>query len=283
MPESMTIRNVSRSEMSQLIDWAADEGWNPGLHDAACFYETDPKGFFIGELRGEPVGCISAVAYNDAFGFVGFYIVRPEFRGLGYGFRLWQAAMEYMKGRNVGLDGVVAQQENYQKSGFHFAYNNIRYEFKTLDLPMKGSSPPVVPLSQVGFDELAAYDGAVFSVERRRFLQPWISQSGGVALGSLRDGRLSGYGLLRSCRSGCKIGPLFADTAEIADALFGALVQQVPGAVVYLDVPAVNPAAMALAQKYQMQPVFETARMYTGGPPKVLLDKVFGVTSFELG
>ena len=191
--------------------------------------------------------------------------------------------MEYMKGRNVGLDGVVAQQENYQKSGFHFAYNNIRYEFKTLDLPMKGSSPPVVPLSQVGFDELAAYDGALFSVERRRFLQPWISQPGGVALGSLRDGRLSGYGLLRSCRSGCKIGPLFADTAEIADALFGALVQQVPGAVVYLDVPAVNPAAMALAQKYQMQPVFETARMYTGGPPKVLLDKVFGVTSFELG
>ena len=283
MPESMTIRNVSRSEMSQLIDWAADEGWNPGLHDAACFYETDPKGFFIGELRGAPVGCISAVAYNDAFGFVGFYIVRPEFRGRGYGFRLWQAAMEYMKGRNVGLDGVVAQQENYQKSGFHFAYNNIRYEFKTLDLPMKGSYPSVVSLGRVAFDELAAYDGAVFSVERRRFLQPWISQPGGVALGSLRDGRLSGYGLLRSCRSGCKIGPLFADTAEIADALFGALVQQVPGAVVYLDVPAVNPAAMALAQKYQMQPVFETARMYTGWPPKVLLDKVFGVTSFELG
>ena len=283
MPESMTIRNVSRSEMSQLIDWAADEGWNPGLHDAACFYETDPGGFFIGELQSEPVGCISAVAYNDAFGFVGFYIVRPEFRGRGYGFRLWQAAMEYMKGRNVGLDGVVAQQENYQKSGFHFAYNNIRYEVKNPDLPMQGSYPSVVSLGRVAFDELAAYDGAVFSVDRRRFLQPWISQPGGVALGSLRDGRLSGYGLLRSCRSGCKIGPLFADTAEIADALFGALVQQVPGAVVYLDVPAVNPAAMALAQKYQMQPVFETARMYTGWPPKVLLDKVFGVTSFELG
>ena len=283
MPELMTIRNVSRSEMSQLIDWAADEGWNPGLHDAACFYETDPGGFFIGELQSEPVGCISAVAYNDAFGFVGFYIVRPEFRGRGYGFRLWQAAMEYMKGRNVGLDGVVAQQENYQKSGFHFAYNNIRYEVKNPDLPMQGSYPSVVSLGRVAFDELAAYDGAVFSVERRRFLQPWISQPGGVALGSLRDGRLSGYGLLRSCRSGCKIGPLFADTAEIADALFGALVQQVPGAVVYLDVPAVNPAAMALAQKYQMQPVFETARMYTGWPPKVLLDKVFGVTSFELG
>ncbi|MHC1761202.1 MAG: GNAT family N-acetyltransferase [Negativicutes bacterium] len=283
MPESMTIRNISRGEMSRLIDWAADEGWNPGLHDAACFYETDPRGFFIGELRGVPVGCISAVAYNDAFGFVGFYIVKPEFRGRGYGYRLWQAAMEYMKGRNVGLDGVVAQQENYQKSGFHFAYNNIRYEVINLNLPMKRNRPSVVSLSQVAFDELAAYDEAVFSVERKRFLQPWISQPGGVALGSLSDGRLSGYGMLRSCRSGCKIGPLFADTAEVASELFQALVQQVPGTAVYLDVPAVNPAAMALAEKHQMQPVFETARMYTGRPPKIPLDKVFGVTSFELG
>lgn len=283
MPESMTIRNISRSEMSLLIDWAADEGWNPGLHDAACFYETDPRGFFIGELRGAPVGCISAVAYNDAFGFVGFYIVRPEFRGRGYGFRLWQAAMEYMKGRNIGLDGVVAQQENYQKSGFHLAYKNIRYEGKSPSLSIKRSHPSVVSLSQVAFDELAAYDEAVFSMERKRFLQPWISQPGGVALGSLSDGRLSGYGILRNCRSGCKIGPLFADTAEIAAELFQAMVQQVPGAVFYLDAPAVNPAAMALAQKYQMQPVFETARMYTGGPPKILLDKVFGVTSYELG
>ena len=30
-------------------------------------------------------------------------------------------------------------------------------------------------------------------------------------------------------------------------------------------------------------PVFETARMYRGGQPQLPLDRVFGVTSFELG
>ena len=283
MPESIRIRNISRSEMDQLVDWAADEGWNPGLHDAACFYATDPLGFFIAELQGNPIGCISAVAYGDAFGFVGFYIVKPGFRGRGYGHQLWQTAMNYMSGRNVGLDGVASQQENYKKSGFHLAYNNIRYEAKNMTLTGKKPRTSIVPLDQLTFNELAAYDANVFSVERRLFLQPWISQPNAVALGSVGNGRLSGYGMMRTCRQGCKIGPLFADTAEVAAELLEALTENVPGTTVYLDVPAVNPSAMSVAGQYRMQPVFETARMYTGEPPNILLDKVFGVTSFELG
>jgi len=32
-----------------------------------------------------------------------------------------------------------------------------------------------------------------------------------------------------------------------------------------------------------MKPMFETARMYTKKPPIINLNKVFGVTTFELG
>ena len=52
---------------------------------------------------------------------------------------------------------------------------------------------------------------------------------------------------------------------------------------VFLDVPSVNPAAVALAQSYGLKPVFETARMYTGPIRKVNLDRLFGVMTFELG
>ena len=32
-----------------------------------------------------------------------------------------------------------------------------------------------------------------------------------------------------------------------------------------------------------MKPMFETARMYTKGKPNIDLQRVFGVTTFELG
>ena len=56
---------MRREEIAFAMDLAATEGWNPGLHDAECFYAADPGGFLIGELAGEPVGCISAVSYGE--------------------------------------------------------------------------------------------------------------------------------------------------------------------------------------------------------------------------
>ena len=97
-------------------------------------------------------------------------------------------------------------------------------------------------------------------------------------------GELRGYGVIRQCRQGFKIGPLFADDAAVAEALYLALARHAgDSAPVYLDVPEVNAAASRLAGKYAMRRVFATARMYTGEPPRMALDRVFGVTTFELG
>lgn len=279
-PEAaLHIRPMNRDEAHLAIEWAAEEGWNPGLHDAKCFYETDPGGFLIGYLGKEPVGCISVVAYDSTFGFLGLYIVRPPFRGKGFGLRLWQAGMGRMGGRNVGLDGVVAQQSNYRKSGFRLAYRNIRYE----GLVGKTGDADLTNLVCVPFDALFAYDSAIFPVTREKFLRNWLRQSGAAGYARMQNGEVIGYGLLRPCRHGYKIGPLFADDETIADDVFRCLCAHADGAPVYLDVPEANPRAVALAQRHGMQKVFETARMYTGQFPAVPIERIFGVTTFELG
>ena len=122
------VRTMDRQEVGLAIDWAAAEGWNPGLHDANCFYAADPEGFLVGLLGDEPVATISVVKYGSSFGFVGFYIVAPVHRGCGYGIKIWNTGLARLQGRTVGLDGVVDQQENYKKSGFVLAHRNIRYE-----------------------------------------------------------------------------------------------------------------------------------------------------------
>ncbi|MGZ4994338.1 MAG: GNAT family N-acetyltransferase [Methylobacter sp.] len=283
MPKnSYTIRTMTRQEVNIAVDWAAEEGWNPGLYDADCFYAADPGGFLVGLLDDEPIATISVVKYGSSFGFLGFYIVKPEYRGQGYGIQIWNAGLALLSGRTVGLDGVVAQQDNYKKSGFTLSYSNVRYQGSG-----SGHYPAdsgIVPLSTLAFDNIYAYDQAFFPDNRRAFLRCWIDQPQSTALGIVRDNKLAGYGVLRACRSGYKVGPLFADNPEYAEQLFLALSSHAPeDAPVFLDIPAVNAAAVDLANRHNMTVSFETARMYTGQCPDLPINRVFGVTTFELG
>ncbi|RDK03252.1 GNAT family N-acetyltransferase [Paraburkholderia lacunae] len=273
------VRTMSAGEVGLALEWAAAEGWNPGLHDASCFRAADPDGFFIGEWRGEPVACISAVAYGERFGFIGLYIVKPDFRGRCFGMRVWQHGMDYLRNRNVGLDGVLAQQANYRKSGFALAHRNIRFQ----GIAQGAARANLSNASDLPFEQLAGYDRQCFPAARAHFLAAWLGQPDAVALAAVRDGRLAGYGVLRRCRTGWKIGPLFADNERIATELFDGLTARVPGEVFFFDAPETNPAAIALAERRGMTSVFETARMYTREPPTLAIECVFGVTSFELG
>lgn len=275
------IRPMTRPELDIAIAWAAAEGWNPGLHDADCFYLADPAGFLMGFLDGEPIASIAAVQYGDGFGFIGFYIVKPGYRGQGYGFALWQAALDYLQGRNIGLDGVVAQQDNYRKSGFQLAHRNIRYQGTA---PATDATSRCVPLASISSNLVIDYDRQFFPDERGEFIQKWGSHPAHYAVGMVHEDKLVGYGVLRPCEQGYKIGPLFADGAAIAAEIFHTLVAQVPvGELFYLDVPEPNSAAVALAQQNAMTYVFETARMYTQTAPNLPLDNIFGITTFELG
>jgi ribosomal protein S18 acetylase RimI-like enzyme len=276
------IRPMRREEVNLAIEWAAREGWNPGLHDAEAFHAADPQGFLVGLLDGEPVATLSAVRYGADFGFMGFYIVDPSYRGRGYGLQLWNAGLAHLAGRNIGLDGVLAQQGNYQKSGFKLAYRNIRFEGRARE--SLSSAASITPASALSFDLLESYDRGFFPAARTTFLHHWLEQPGAQTRAVVIDGQVKGYGVIRPCRSGHKIGPLAADDPGLASALFDSLVSQVEtSAPIFLDVPEVNPEAVALAQKNGMTAVFETARMYTGEAPRLPFEKMFGVTSFELG
>jgi ribosomal protein S18 acetylase RimI-like enzyme len=273
---------MSAQEVGTAIRWAEAEGWNPGLHDATAFYAADPGGFLAGQFHGETVATLSAVKYAEDFGFIGLYIVQPAYRGRGFGYALWEHALASLAGRNVGLDGVLAQQDNYRRSGFRFAHRNIRYAGRTRN--HHAPSPRAVPARQVGFSDLAASDRAMFPAERDHFLRHWIGQDASHTWVIADGSRLLGYGTVRACRQGFKIGPLNADDEGVAAELLGTLSCALPdGSDLFLDVPEPNTAAIALAQARGMTPAFETARMYTGAFPALPLARIFGITTFELG
>jgi GNAT superfamily N-acetyltransferase len=201
----LRIRPMRPDEISLAVNWAAAEGWNPGLADDACFAAADPAGFFIGELDGAPAATVSCVNYGARFAFLGFYIVREDLRGRGYGLRIWNAAIAHAGPRVIGLDGVVAQQKNYRKSGFELAYANIRYggTVGALDAPQAG----VIALTELPLAIVEAYDATVFPAPRTAFLRAWIGSPGHVGRALVRGGVLAGLGVIRPCRKGAQNRP----------------------------------------------------------------------------
>ncbi|MEB8340299.1 GNAT family N-acetyltransferase [Streptomyces endophyticus] len=282
-PARLDISRATLDDWPVIRGWAADEGWNPGLADGVSFFAQDPDGFFLGRIDGEPVSAVSVVNYGDDYAFLGCYLVRPDLRGRGHGIATWKAGLTHAGGRTVGLDGVVAQQGNYRKSGFELAHRTIRFT----GIAAGGTAAPADGVVPVDGDlapllaPLLAYDSACYPADRPRFLESWLTTEGHVVRARVVGGRVTGYGVLREGRDMPRIGPLFADTPDDARVLFDALAPA--GRPVGLDVPASNRAAVALAEGRGLEPGFETARMYTGPVRAFAEERVFGVTTLELG
>lgn len=275
---------ATREDLDVMIEWAAEEGWNPGLNDAECFWAADPDGYWTARLDGDMAACMSLVRHDRGFAFLGFYIVRPDLRGRGIGLALWQHVIRRL-GRHVviGLDAVVQEEMTYRKAGFFRTHRSFRFG-GVPDLSAIGAGG--VDLVTIDADHIAAlnaYDVEYFPSTRERYLGAWLTAPGHLAVAAIANGVVRGYGVIRPCREGHKVGPLFADDAETAERLLEALVAQSGAEQIFLDPPFANDDAIEMCERLGLERVFETVRMYRGLAPQMRFPGMFGLTSFELG
>lgn len=284
----LTIERASLSQLDVLMGWACAEGWNPGLDDARLFHNADPSGFLM-LCQGEvPIAGISVVSHDARYGFLGLYICHPDYRGQGFGWKLWQAGLRHMEGRIVGLDGVPEQQDNYRRSGFDMVWRNIRYQGSAAEwIAMSPPSDSELNCRLVEMQDkpsLQQLDHHVHGHERLKLLDSWLEDSKtrkSILIES--DGRILGFGTIRQCQEGFKAGPLIATDRTVAEHLMTELCRLAEADSIILDIPEPNTSAISMVEAMGMQAVFTTARMYSGPAPSVKLQLLFGVTSFELG
>lgn len=282
-PLDTEVRVEDEDGILTMLDWAAEEGWNPGEDDAPAYFAADPGGYFGCYLKSQLVSIVSAVQYGKSYGFIGFFICHPEFRGQGLGTRIWDVAMQHLQGRTIGLDAVVEQQHNYVKSGFKLVHENMRYGgLSTVTMPI---DPRISIIGKGILPSIIEYDRNYFPAERPAFLERWMEPLNPLRRGIcvVEDGTIRGYGVIRAARDGYRIGPMAAETPETADLLFRALAGSARGQMVNIDLPLPNDFAVELAERYELSPMFATARMYKGQDPNLPLHKIYSFASYELG
>jgi GNAT superfamily N-acetyltransferase len=278
----ITIRKIEGKDRDTIFPWVSALGWNPGIQDGDCLLAVDPDGMFMAEQNGVPVGCATSIAYDPTFGFVGALVVDPALRGKGPGvtLQLHRHITDYMGARNVGLDTMPTTRDFFARTGNIQAYRHLRFEGR---ISGSGLSDSIVPLSEIPFEEICAYDAACFPVRREHFLRLWLDAYGAGGFAGLRQGRLAGFGFVRQALRGFRIGPLLADDAGVAEELLHAMGSISGQASVALDVPEINASAVALAKRWGLVYSFDTVRMYSRFVPELPLERVFGIASYEFG
>ena len=283
--DQLQFQKLDFESLKILLKWAEKEGWNPGPNDADVYWATDPEGFYGYSYKGDLIAGGSIVSYNMEFGFMGFFIVKPEYRSFGIGRKLWYQRRDTLlarlnKGASIGMDGVVALQAFYQKGGFKIAFRDIRYKKNGMQFKIDKN---IYPIGEDDLSSILAYDKQCFGFPRPQFIIPWLNLPDNKTFKYIEDGQIKGFAIVRKANTGYKICPLFADTKYIAEELYKACLNSVVGEPLYIDIPITNQESINLIKEYDAKYIFECARMYYGKSPNIKVDKVYGITTFELG
>jgi ribosomal-protein-alanine N-acetyltransferase len=301
MDSLLRIRPLEKGDIPFVTEWARREGFAPGRGDVAIYRHTDRQGLWMGWLGTEPVGCIAGVRYNEAYGFVGLFLVVPEQRGRGHGVALWRHALSHLEDLPcVGLEAAPDRVNDYGRWGFAPASPTQRWQRISAGAEGEGEREGEPAAEGEAEDGLRLLKGAAIperavqwfdaqreATPRPHFLGPWLAHPAGTVLALVdSEGACHGFGRIRPCLlqqgEGWRIGPLLADSPASARLLLQGLLHRHPG-VVLLDAPAANRAAAALLESQGFQVISTTLRMYRGSPPAVPLDDVYGLACLELG
>lgn len=287
--ETITIRSMTEQELEMVMGWAAAEKWNVGKYDHKPYYAMGKEGYLLILVDGKPVGSISIVKYSERFSFIGLFIVIPEYRSRGLGKMLWQRALKHLeKLQTIGLYAVPKQVPRYKESGFNESFRNERWLKKS---PEKAEDiTPLMNKTHNAFfhiDKLFEYDKKVFGHNRQPLLQNILTMPqtfGVVSFGE--NGKVTGYGVVRPCQEGFRMGPFYANDFESAQLISRVLLSEVPGESVILDMPTLNKFGKIFAEYFNLERIStaDTIAMFKGEEPvEIQNDKCYGINSLELG
>ncbi|MFG5383559.1 GNAT family N-acetyltransferase [Yoonia sp. R2-816] len=276
----MIVRPMTVGELQIVLGWAADEGWNPGLDDAAAFHAADPTGFLLKEVDGQPIAAISVVNHDPDFAFLGLYLCKPEFRGQGHGMDVWRAGIAHAETRSIGLDGVPDQQDNYARSGFVKYGSTVRYEGQIAPL----ADPRIRPALRGDIETMIARDTRASGIRRTEFATAWFAHAPTRQTMALVEGAdIAGFATFRRCPLGSKIGPLYAVSEADARALLAANPFATSDEPCFVDVSDHNAPLSKMIKSLDFKATFETARMISGAQPVTNPAKFQAIATMELG
>ena len=161
--ETFVIRRAtSLDDLQWVIKLATKEGFTLRKKEAECYFSAGlTPYFYIGELNGKRIGCISLVEHGESVAIASYYIIAKPYRGLGFGKKLYDFCSPSSDRCNVQTFSFPYLKNYHQKQGFQAGWTVNSYQFNAsraveglASCQLPPSVEQILPASQVDFKKL---------------------------------------------------------------------------------------------------------------------------------
>ncbi|XP_033758881.1 uncharacterized protein LOC117341145 [Pecten maximus] len=291
-PISYKIRQMQNKDLPAVNRILESEKWVMEKAYTECAFKTDPTGFFVAEKDdGEIIGSHGYLSHTKDMATMGLWMVKKEYRNSNVGLQLYGKIHQAVGNSNLGTfvwpyyEEKIKEEHGVKPNKAYMTwYNYGHIDQRTCKNKVKEDFT-VVSLAQASLSDLLRYDTDIHKLAREDYMKNWIEHDKSKTYVAMREGKVCGYGVLRSQDSYNQIAPLYADDKSVAKGLFRYLAREVPaGEKVGFSSPFENSSATEFAAiNKMMKPGIPLVMVYKGEPVDVDTDKVFAVSSNSFG
>ncbi len=269
------IRAMREADLPLGIKLCRQAGWNQNQADWQRFLAMAPKGCFVAEVDGQPVGTVAAFTFGR-IAWIAMVLVDPAARGKGVGTALMNGAIEYLDTigiESIRLDATPMGQPIYEKLGFTVDFGLARYEGV---LPAAGPTETsgrkvvegrtITPAEADELGEVIALDASVTRTDRMAMLEQVWQQDREAFRLVKQGGRLTGYMFTRPGENATQLGPAIAIDSPSGRLLLQSCAERLAGRPVFADVPDDHEEALQIIKGWGLTSQRPFARMTRGRP-----------------
>lgn len=270
---NVSIRSLIHRDITTCLALCRENGWNQTRRDWERLIQLNPLGCFAATVDDRLVGTITTTTYEPRLGWIGMMLVDSKRRRQGIATRLLQQAIEDLQDRGfdcIKLDATPTGLFVYERLGFQveWSYRRWQLEFNSglpercqrSDDAQRHRGANLADMSRGGsadWERALVLDKHAFGADRQRLLEMLRTDSAKYLCG------LGGYAMLRRGTEGDYLGPVVCQSETEAERLIKTLRPSAAEKILW-DVPAANPVAVELAERFGFAPNRSLTRMRLG-------------------
>jgi ribosomal protein S18 acetylase RimI-like enzyme len=280
--KGLSIRNAVGSDVDFVHAMLLSEEWNDRREDAARMLGFEPEGCFLTEVNNVRAGHVFSITYGSLLAWIGYVIVKAEYRNRGIATLLMKKALDYLRGKRVQtvkLEAVPEIANVYRKLGFTDEYDSLRFAgtSRHSDLPrdsiVKSLTPSLIA-------EIARFDATYFGPDRTRVLSKLYDEFPELCFVARGASGVEGYVMCRRAEFGYKLGPWVCrpENPEAAKQLLVACLSATElNSKIFIGTPAPNTTATRILQEYGFTQYSKSIRMRLGKPANDRIAGIFAI------